>query len=124
MTITVRDMLEATTRREARELARKLTSDARTLEGPVIWVTGNNYMPPIRSFPAAEKIWELDDPDLWELFCETVEDELSRAAVVMEAPDYDNALYVVDLNRWEHTETPNPDFNEDDINSEWKKANG
>jgi hypothetical protein len=106
----------------ARQLASELTADARRIEGPVIWVTGNNYMPPMRSFPAAEEVWQLDDPELWELFCETTEDELSRSAVVLEAPDYDNALYVVDLSRWEYTETPNPDFDADDINSEWRRG--
>jgi hypothetical protein len=111
----------------ARQLAQQLIAEARNLEGPVIWVTGNNYMPPIRSFNEAENVWEWEsehgtpDVDLWEMFCETVEDELSRANVIMEAPDYDNALYVVDLARWEHTETPNEDFSPDDINSDWKR---
>lgn len=106
---------------KATQLANELIADARTLEGPIIWVTGNLYMPPMRSFPVAEEVWEeawserqftdgTPDPYLWELFCETVEDELSRSAVIMESPDYDNSLYVVDLSRWEY-----------DINSEWKR---
>jgi hypothetical protein len=105
----------------AKQLASEITADARNTEGPVVWVTGNSYMPPMRSFSAAEEVYQLADWGLWELFCDTVDSELSNADVYMASPDYDNALYIVDLKRWEYTETPNPYFNADDLNSEWKR---
>ena len=102
---------------KATQLADELINEARTLEGPVIWVTGNRYMPPMRSFPSAEEVWDLDDADLWELFCETVESKLTEADVTMESPDYDNALYVVDLRRWSYNENAEGD----DLNDDWER---
>jgi hypothetical protein len=104
----------------AKQLAAELITEARTLTGPVTWVTGNQYMPPLRSFPSAEAVYQLVDWELWDLFRETLESELDSANVTLMSPEYDNSLYVVDLARWEFTETPNPAFSPDDINSEWK----
>jgi hypothetical protein len=110
------DQVEAS----AKQLAHELTADARNLAGPVTWVTGNQYVPALRSFPSAEAVYRLVDWELWDLFRETLEAELDSADVTMMSPDYDNSLFVVDLARWEFTETPNPAFDPDDINSEWK----
>jgi hypothetical protein len=116
-----------TVREMARELAGSLIQEARTVHGPVIWVTGNSYMPPMRSFPAAEKVWQADnnsDGELFAWFTELVENALTDASVAMESPDYDNALYVVDLNRWQYKEpqfsTPNFPSMPDDYNDEWE----
>lgn len=109
----------------AKRLAREIIADAKRLAGPVVWLTGNSYMPPLRSFPAAEAVWQLDnepDPWAWELFTETLESELEAALVLLECPDYDNALYAVDLARWDHIaddDERNPDFDPNDMNSEW-----
>ena len=122
---------EGTVRKMARELADSIISEARTVHGPVVWLTSNAYMPPIRSFPAAERVYNADnnrDGELLVWFGEMVENHLSAANVMMEAPDYDNALYAVDLNRWQYKEpqfsTPNfpsvPDDDSDDINDEWE----
>ena len=111
---------EGAVRQMARELADALISDARTLEGPVVWVTGNSYMPPIRSFTDAERVYDADNNRYGELlawFAEMVEMRLSDANVLMECPDYDNALYVVDLTRYEYDDSATGD----DLNSEWKK---
>lgn len=114
-------------RRMARELADAIISEARTLHGPVVWLTGNAYVPAMRSFPAAERVYLAENNylgDLFAWFVELVEDHLSAAHVAMEQPDYDNALYAVDLNRWqyrEHNGEHHPDFYESwDINDEWE----
>lgn len=104
----------------AKQLAADLTANARTQPGPVIWVTGNQYFPPLRSFPSAEAVYQLVDWELWDLFRETLEAELDAADVTLIGAEDDNSLYVVDLARWEFTETPNPAFDPNDINSEWQ----
>ena len=61
---------EGTVRRLARELADSIISDARTVHGPVVWLTGNACVPPIRSFLAAEYVYNADnirDGELLEL---------------------------------------------------------
>lgn len=116
----------------ARKIADSIAYDARTLEGPVVWITGNQYMPPLRSIPDAEYVWNAannDDGELWSWFYYMVEEHLEAANVALEQPDYDNALYAVDLNRWQHIDEEtiqgetrhNPDFDEWDINSEWER---
>jgi hypothetical protein len=118
-------------RKMARELADAIISDARTVHGPVVWVTSNQYMPPMRSFPSAEYVYQADnnrDGELFAFMVELVEDHLNSANVLLESPDYDNALYVVDLNRWQYKErqfsTPYfpsvPDDDSDDLNDEWE----
>lgn len=75
---------------------------ARDSSMPVVALTGNSYMPPIRDLPDAEAIFQCFDPDgdLWDRFIEVLERKLGEEAVMMESPDYDNMLYVVDLSRW------------------------
>lgn len=111
-----------TVRELARELADSIISDARTVHGPVVWLTGNAYMPPMRSFPAAERVYQADnnrDGELFAWFAEMVEDRLRDAHVAMECPDYDNALYAVDLNRWQYRDYDPRELVED-INDEWE----
>lgn len=77
-------------------------------EQAVVWLTGNSYMPPIRDLADAERLWSALDAntdhghELWEAFIERLDSRLSELNVLMEAPEYDNALYVVDLARFEH----------------------
>lgn len=84
---------------------------------PVQFVTGNSYMPPLRSFPNAEAIWRDDeDGSLFEQLTEEIEAILSNANVLLACPDYDNALYVVDLARFEHVE--GDDY--DSLQNDWR----
>lgn len=116
---------EGTVRTMAREIADSIISDARTLHGPVIWITGNAYMPPMRAVADAERVYQADnnrDGELWAWFTEMVEAHLSEADVYLGIPDYDNALYVVDLRRWQLSEAAeNYDLDAiDDLNDEWE----
>lgn len=103
----------------AREIADSMIEDARASVTPVAWVTGNSYMPPLRSYEAAETVWQAEnngDGELWELLVETLEDNLNAASVYLTSPDYDNALYVVDENRWQWAENEGAE----DLNDEWE----
>lgn len=117
----------ATVRRVAHELAVDIIDTVRASPGPIVWLTGNSYMPPMRSFPAAEQVHQSDNNRTGELFwwfAELVDDHLARANVVMECPEYDNALYGVDLKRWQykdHNGEHHPDFYETwDMNDDWE----
>jgi hypothetical protein len=93
---------------------------------PVEFVTGNSYMPPLRAYNDADKIWNCDngyassDPDahvaVWEFFVEELEGLLSEANVYLGSPDYDNSLYVVDLARFEYVENTQAKT----LNDEWE----
>lgn len=85
----------------AEQTAAYVIDMARTsLDEPVVFVTGNSYMPPARSFAGADLIYGAD-LDLWELYWDLVQDKLSEAQVYIACPDYDNAIYAVDLRRWQ-----------------------
>jgi hypothetical protein len=104
---------------KARKVADAIIEDARTVHGPVVWITGNSYMPPMRSITAAETVWQAvnnDDGELWASFTELVESYLQKADVALECPEWDNALYAVDLRRWAYREDPTGD----DLNDEWE----
>lgn len=126
-----RKLTDGQVRGIAGRIAGALISDARNNPGPVVWVTGNSYMPPFRSFDEAERVWNAEanaDGELFAFLVELVEDHLNRASVILESPDWDNALYVVDLKRWQYIDDTtiqgekrhNPDYDEWDINSEWE----
>lgn len=90
--------------------------------GPIIWLTSNNYMPPLRSLDACERVWQLDrDGELFATMVESLERALDESRVYMAAPEYDNALYVVDLERWEHIDEEDMPEGADDLADEWKK---
>lgn len=112
---------EGRVREIAGRIADNLIEDARTTHGPVVWVTGNSYMPPFRSFGEAEYVWNADnnrDGELFTFLVEQVESKLQDAHVLMESPDWDNALYVVDLARWQFREDGGEDA--EDLNDEWE----
>lgn len=77
-------------------------------DGPIEWITGNSYMPPLRAFGNAETVWQAPDADndLWTAYFETFEKLLDDASVYLGCPEYDNSLYVVDLLRWEFIDEP------------------
>ena len=119
-------MGDAMVREIANDIATSIIEDARTVHGPVVWVTGNSYVPAFRSFDMAERVWNADNNHGGELFAflvELVEQRLKDNHVLMECPEYDNALYAVDLNRWQYRDlyTGNGDYTgTDDINDEWE----
>jgi hypothetical protein len=94
-------------------------------EQPVVFITGNSFMPPVRDLEQAERVWQaagdsMTDPDLgamvWEIFMQALDHEAGELNVLMDAPEYDNALYVVDTSRFEHVE----DAEGDELGDEWR----
>lgn len=84
------------------------------------WLTGNAYFPPLRSLPEAERIWETNDADAWEAFVETFERALDDASIYMACPEYDNAIYLVDMGVWEPV--PEDERTDDDtLSGEWRR---
>lgn len=105
----------------ARRIAGSIIEDARALEGPVVWITGNSYMPPGRSIIEAEQVWQSrmnDDGEAYAALWEEVERHLSDGNVILECPEWDNALYAVDLARWQYREDGE---SSDDLNGEWEE---
>lgn len=116
-----KDFIDSVVIPAAHELAGKIISDARTLEGPVVWLTGNQYMPPARSFPEFEAVWQHElngDGEATDVMWEEVKRLLEEAEVETFVPDWDNAIYAVDLKRWEHVDS-DEDF--DNVNDEWQR---
>lgn len=106
----------------AYDVAASIIADARTNPGPVVWITGNSMFPPMRAIPAAERVYQAannEDGQLWADFTEKVSELLSEASVTLECPPDDNALYAVDLRRWQYRE----DAEEaEDLNDEWEQV--
>jgi hypothetical protein len=78
------------------------------------WVTGNSYLPALRSYPQAELVWQASYPSdadgrypsntalgYWDTLDAKVERLLDAASVYLGSPEDDNSLYVVDLRRFE-----------------------
>ena len=113
-----RIMTDALIRAAARDIADSIIADARNSgDDPVVWVTGNRYMPPMRSFSQAEEVY--DDPrdgdgEKFAWLVELVEGMLSEADVALECPDWDNALYAVDLARFKYREDESGESLQDD----------
>lgn len=100
-----------------------IAKDPATKDDAVVWLTGNRYVPAIRDLPDAERLWGLSNSvpgefaaETWELFIEGLESRLTELDVYLAQPEYDNALYVVDLARWEHVE----DAEGDDLADDWR----
>lgn len=94
---------------------------ARSSTEPVEFITNNAYMPPLRGFGQAETVWASDSNDggdLFTLYDEVFEKALEAANVYIGCPDYDNALYVVDMNRWEHIDDPDES---ETLSGEWRE---
>lgn len=84
---------------------------ARCSHEPVAFITDNAYFPALRGFGRAEMIWQADGlGDVWDAYVDTFEGALDAADVLLGSPDCDNALYVVDLRRWQP----------DDDDDEWE----
>jgi hypothetical protein len=109
---------EDTVRAYARQIADMIIVAARTSgPDPIAWVTSNAMMPPLRWFALAERVWQdeiNDDGEAFAWLAELVESHLSDANVALECPDYDNALYAVDLARFEYVEDSRGETLQDD----------
>lgn len=119
----------------AREDAEVAITIARESDTSVAFITGNSYFPPLRAFGHAESFYQADSyaADMahpWEIYVEVFEDILENENVYLGCPDYDNALYVVDLRRWEYIlrdegyadgGTPYTDEDFPTLDSEWRK---
>jgi hypothetical protein len=115
----VRDQIFATVDQIVNLLSERIAEVARASTEPVLFVTGNAYMPPARSFPPAEAVYQADnDGDVWEHFTEALWGRLEDLSILMEAPEYDNSLYVVDLARWERREESEIE-DADSLDGEW-----
>lgn len=84
-------------------------------DDPIVWLTGNNYMPPLRAWGSAETVWQSDDFDAWEEYAERWERGLENHNIYVGCPEWDNALYAVDLSRWEYSDNEEGE----DLQSEW-----
>ncbi len=93
---------------------------AHSSEGPVVFITGNSHMPPLRAFGNAETVWKdaaNEDGDLFAFYDQTFEATLEAANVYLGCPPDDNSLYVVDMNRWETIDDPDES---ETLSGEWK----
>lgn len=113
----------ANAERMATEDAKWIIESARAthVHEPCVWLTGNAFVPAIRSFENAEKLWQQNEiaykgMTAFEVYCETIENLLDEADVYMTSPEWDNALYCVDLARFQSVEDPSGDS----INDEWE----
>jgi hypothetical protein len=109
-------------KRVARAVSGLITKVARESgEDPIAWVTGNNFMPPLRWFASAEVIWQeavnQENPRLWKILTEEVERILGEEDVYLGCPEYDNALYAVDERRFEAKE----DQDGETLQGDWTK---
>lgn len=105
----------------AGRIAASIIADARAAETPVVFVTGNSYMPPGRWFTEAEQVWNCrvnDDGEAYEALWEEIGRILTDAKVYLGCPEYDNSLYAVDMSRWEHNEDAADDS--DTLDGEWR----
>jgi len=102
-------------RRAARGIAGNMIELARASgDEPVVFATGNRYLPAIRSYIRAEEIWQAaypDDPDgysrngeFFDFLIEEVERLADEAEVGIIYPEDDNAIAVVDFRRFEYDE--------------------
>lgn len=99
-----------------------LAKVARESVEPVEFVTSNAYFPALRSFSVCESVYmaDADDPDggYWEALVEAIERHCANQGILLDGPEYDNSLYVVDLRRWEYI---GEDFEGgDNLNDEWR----
>lgn len=84
---------------------------------PIVWLTGNSYMPSLRAWGNAETVWQLDDDgEAWIHYAETFEAMLENHNIYVDCPEWDNALYAVDLTRWEYRESEEEGL---DLQDDW-----
>jgi hypothetical protein len=114
--------LDRQAREAAESVAAKLTERARRSgDEPVVFVTGNSYFPPLRSFPEFEALWqeEYASGDAFGFAVEILEDALNEADVYMGDTVYDGSLYVVDTARFEYDEQIDVEDYRETLSDEW-----
>ena len=87
---------------------------------PVQFVTGNSFVPALRSFGVAEAVYTASAQhwQMWEIFVEAVERKCDESHIMLAGPEWDNSLYVVDLDRFEYV---GEDFEGgDSLQDEWR----
>lgn len=77
---------------------------ARESSEPVVFITGNSHVPSLRAYDVSEEVWNLDDAGVWEAYGEAILERCAEMQIYIAEPEYDNALYVVDLARFEANE--------------------
>lgn len=106
----------------ARQLAWQVASYriapiARESSEPVVFITGNSHVPSLRAYDVSEEVWNLDDAGVWEAYSEAILERCAEMQIYIAEPEYDNALYVVDLARFQYV----GDASESDtLNGEWE----
>lgn len=81
---------------------------------PVVALTGNSYMPPIRDLEDVEAVYQADDNgDIFSNLVEAIWSKLEELNVSLGEPDYDNMLYVVDTSRWQYVDHEDDNPNDD-----------
>lgn len=89
---------------------------------PIVWITGNGYMPPLREIGSANSFYSgsfWNPSYAWESYVETFEETLERADIYLGCPEYDNSLYCVDRRVWQFR-----DIDEDEaetLSDEWER---
>lgn len=87
---------------------------------PIVALTGNSYVPALRSFDDIERIWQADaEGDVFERLIETFEYKCNELCVQLIYPEHDNCILGVGTN-WYCT--PDPEDSEDFYNPDnWTK---
>jgi hypothetical protein len=88
---------------------------------PVVALTSNAYMPPIRDIFECEVIWKNSRNDEWQLFIENLERKLDENSIMMSSPDHDNMLYVTDTKQWALSADVSDDPNGHLDNDAWQR---
>lgn len=128
MTDIVRERIVVRLYSEASRAAYLLAQDviesvrSRSEHESVQWMTGNSFMPPLRSLPEAERVWTEGTDDAWHAFSERFFEVLEDERIYCASPEHDNGLYAVDLRVWEHVpEEEQGDEVQDDLRYEWRR---
>jgi len=84
---------------------------------PIVWLTSNRYYPAIRDLDKMDDIYKETSRDcghvfqamsnnIWMALIEQINRELDQAHILMDGPEWDNALYGVDLTRFTRIDDP------------------
>jgi hypothetical protein len=84
---------------------------------PIVWLTGNAMMPPMRAYANSEDIWQLGDYEVWDAYVGGIERGCDEQSIMLAVPEYDNSHYAVDLKRWEYVDDPDE---AESLGDEWR----
>lgn len=92
---------------------------------PIVWITSNTYMPPLREIGSAEdwysgSFW---NPSYgWIAYVEAFEESLEAANIYLGSPEYDNCLYCVDMRLWQFRDDLDDLDDAESLDDEWQPA--